>query len=301
MRTVLFVSNDLLRLARAAVRAELSGVACLSALCAGPGRIRTGCAAVAAELTGIARLSAFCAGPAGRRRLLLLLLTHAVERRGIGSARALRRVHAGKRHKCAVLVLRRVLHRLRLRACEHSRRQGRIFQRSRLLELLDAVFVFRRSGNRADAERGDLDAAQFFPVGRELGVECIRNLFCMPGQRAVAKTHFADSSKCGLQRGQELALELTVELISSEIEFDIAAHVFIEQNRIDKLVGIFAVAANRDVDIETDIFVDNTEWDGGWRAVFVAEDLFRVKEVYALILCRVSAERETAADDLEPP
>ena len=121
----------------------------------------------------------------------------------------------------------------------------------------------------------------------------------MTGQRTIAKAHLADSSKCGLQRGHKFALELAIELISSVVEFDIAANVLIEQNRIDELIGILAIAANRNVDVETDILIDNTEGDWIRRAVLVAENFFRVKEINTLILCRVSAERKTAADDLE--
>ncbi|MPM80070.1 hypothetical protein SDC9_127115 [bioreactor metagenome] len=227
------------------------------------------------------------------------MLTHTEECRGVRSARALRGVHAGKRHKRAVFVLCRVLHRLRLRAGKHGRRHGRVFERRRLLELLDSLFVFRGSGDRADTKRGDLDAAEFFPVGRKLGIQRICDFFCVTGQRAVAKAHLADFRKCGLQCGHEFTLELAVDLVSGIFTLYVAANILVEQNRIDKLIGIFAIAADCDVDIQSHVFIHDTERDRIRGAIFVAKDFLGVEEIDALILRGISAKGESAADDLQ--
>ena len=82
----------------------------------------------------------------------------------------------------------------------------------------------------------------------------------MTRKRAVADSHPGDFREGRLQSCQKLAAELGIDLISRVIFLDISTDVLIE-DRIHHSVRIFAVAADRDVHVEADILVYNTERD----------------------------------------
>ena len=73
----------------------------------------------------------------------------------------------------------------------------------------------------------------------------------------------------------------------------------VEQHGVGNFVGIHAVAADGHVDVQPDVAVDNAEGDRGGRAELVVHDLLGIEVVNALVLARVSAEREAAAYGLE--
>ncbi|MPM56383.1 hypothetical protein SDC9_103185 [bioreactor metagenome] len=121
----------------------------------------------------------------------------------------------------------------------------------------------------------------------------------MTGQCAVANAHIADLGKSGLERGHKLALELGINFVTTINALDVAADVGKEQKRIDEFIGVFAKAANRNVDIQTDVAVYHAERDGIRRAVFVADYFLFVEEVNALILSRVAAKADTFGNQLQ--
>ena len=121
----------------------------------------------------------------------------------------------------------------------------------------------------------------------------------MGGHGAVADAHLGDARERGLQRGQKLALELGVDEVAGVDGIDVAAHVLVEHQGVDELVGVLAVAADGDVDVEADLVVDHAERHGARGAVLVADDLLGVEVVDPLVLAGVPAEGEAASDLLE--
>ena len=121
----------------------------------------------------------------------------------------------------------------------------------------------------------------------------------MAGQGAVADAHGGDLRKRGLKRGQELGLELAVDLVAGVGRFHIAAEVRIEQQRVRDAVAVFTEAADGDVKINTGGLVYDTERHRRGRAVLVADELLGVEVVHALILGGDAAEGEALADRLE--
>ena len=168
-----------------------------------------------------------------------------------------------------------------------------------LLELLDHVLVLGRCGNRVHAERRHLDAAQVRPGVRKLLVERLGELFRVRWYGAVAHAHRRDSRKRRLQGGQQLAFKLPVDLLASVRLFDVAAHVFVEEQRIDDAVGVRAVAAHGDVHVESDVGIDYAEGHGGRRAVLVVDDFFCVEEIDPLVLAGVAAKGKARAKPFE--
>ena len=121
----------------------------------------------------------------------------------------------------------------------------------------------------------------------------------MAGQRGVADAHVADAGKGGLEGGQQLGLELAVNLASLIAGLYIAADIGVEQQRVGDSVGILSEAANGDVDINARPLIHNAEGDRRGRAVLVADQFLGVKVVDPLVLGCLAAEGETLADGLE--
>ena len=121
----------------------------------------------------------------------------------------------------------------------------------------------------------------------------------MGGQRGVAHAHLGDLREGGLQRGQQLGLELVVELAAGIGVLDVAADVGVEQDGVGDAVGVLAEAADGDVDVDAGALVHDAERDGGGGAVLVADDLLGVEVVDALILGDLAAEGKALAEDLE--
>ena len=115
----------------------------------------------------------------------------------------------------------------------------------------------------------------------------------MSGQSAVTDAHLADLGEGGLEGGQQLALELGVDLAALVFGADVAAHVAVEGGGVHDLVAVFTEAADGDVDIQVGIAVHHAEGHGRRRAILVADDLLGVEIVDPLILRSVAAEGET--------
>ena len=115
----------------------------------------------------------------------------------------------------------------------------------------------------------------------------------------VAYSHLGDTGKGGLQCREKLAFQLRIDAASCKGLLDIATDILVEHERIDDPVGIFAVAANGNINIESDIAVDHTEWHRRCRPIFVAHNLLCIEEVDALVLAGVAAKGEARACTLE--
>ena len=175
---------------------------------------------------------------------------------------------------------------------ERACRTGRIAVGSLALHFLDGLFVLLVCLDRVDAERHDLDAAQLTPLGRKLFVERVRNLHRMRGQRRVAHTVCTNARKGGLQRGQQLAFELAVQIFPSVFLCHVAAHVGIEQHGIDNPVAVLAEAPQANVHVDARPLIKHAERHRRRGSVLVAGQLLGVEIVDALCARRFSAERE---------
>ena len=175
---------------------------------------------------------------------------------------------------------------------ERACRTGRVAVGGLALHFLDGLFVLLVRLDRVDAERHDLDAAQLTPLGRKLFVECVCNLHRMRGQRRVAHTICTNACKGGLQRGQQLAFELAVQIFPPVFLCHVAAHVGIEQHGIDNLVAVLAEAPQTNVHVDARPLIEHAERHRRRGSVLVAGQLLGVEIVDALRARRFSAERE---------
>ena len=229
----------------------------------------------------------------------LLLRALLIEGAHLRACHAAGHAHAHERADRAVRVRRRRLHRVASRAREMRRRAGRVHERRVALHLLDHLLVFlvRRDGGNAEGD--DLDAAQVAPLGAQRLVERVRQLDRVAGQRGVADAHFADLRERGLERGEQLGLELAVEVRAVIVLAHVAADVRVEQKWVGDMIAVLAEAADAHVDVDGGALIHDAERNGRRRAVLVADELLGVKIVHALILGRLAAEGEALSDVLE--
>ena len=174
-----------------------------------------------------------------------------------------------------------------------------IAERGIALQLLDHGLVFLAGLHGGHAEGDDLDAAQIPPLGGEHFVEGVGDLGGVAGQRGVTDAHVGDLGKGGLQSGEQLGLQLAVQLISGVGGGHIAANVGVEQQGVGDPIAVLAKAADGDVDIQADVGVHHTEGNGRRRAVLVAGQLLGVEVIHSLVLGDLSAEGKAFADLLE--
>jgi len=118
----------------------------------------------------------------------------------------------------------------------------------------------------------------------------------MSGECTVANPQFGNFRKCRLQSVHKLRAKLIVHLIARIRLFDVAGYVRIEQERVFHFVRIFAEAFDGNVNIKTDVLIDNAERDGVGSAETVVHHFFEVEIIDALVFPRVAAECETLTD-----
>ena len=164
------------------------------------------------------------------------------------------------------------------------------------LQIANVFFVLFARFNAAYAEGNNLYAAQLAPFLAQHVIECIADFLCMTRQCTVAHALFTHHAKGLVQAGQQLSFQLAVNLAALIFVAYVAANIGIEQNRIGNLVAVLAKAADRDIHIQTDALVNNSEGNRAGSAIFVADDFLRIEEVHALILARIAAIGETLAD-----
>ena len=121
----------------------------------------------------------------------------------------------------------------------------------------------------------------------------------MAGERGIADAHFRDLRERGLQGGQQFGLELAVETVSCVVLTHIAADVRVEQDRVADAVAVFTKAADGNVDVDARPLVDHAERHRARRAILVADELFGIKIVHALVFRRFAAEGKALANVLE--
>ena len=167
------------------------------------------------------------------------------------------------------------------------------------LQLLDHGLVFLGGLDGIHAEGDDLHAAQVGPLLGEHLVERFGDFQRVIGQCAVADAHLGDLAEGGLQRGQQLALELAVDLGAGVVALHVAADIGVEQHGIGDAIAVFAEAADGDVHVQADVLIHHAEGNCARRAVLVAGNLARVEEVDALILARLATEGEPVEGGLE--
>ena len=114
-----------------------------------------------------------------------------------------------------------------------------------------------------------------------------------------ANLQLGDFGKGGLEGGDELRLQLAVDLLAGVFIADVAAYVGVEQQGIGDFVGVNAAAADGNVDVQADVAVNHTEGNGRRRTELVVDQLFCVEVVDALVLAGVAAVGKTLADGLK--
>ena len=211
----------------------------------------------------------------------------------------MRHVHAHEAGERAARVLGRVLHGLRLRAHQVRRRHVGVAEHGVALQLLYHGLILLGGLDGVDAEGHYLHAAQVGPLLREHLVERVGDLYRVAGQGAVAYAHVRYLGKGGLERGQQLALELAVYLVAGIVALDVAAHVGVEQYRVGHAIAVLAEAADGYVHIQADVVVHHAEGHRAGRAVLVAQYLAGIEVVHALVLARLAAKGEAVEGRLE--
>ena len=121
----------------------------------------------------------------------------------------------------------------------------------------------------------------------------------MPRQSRVPDPHGGDLGKGRLQRGQELGLQLAVQILTGEILRHIPADIFIEEHRVADPIGVFPKAADGDVYVQSDIGIHYPEGDRCGGAVFISHEFPGVEIVDPLIFRRFAAKGESFADLLK--
>ena len=223
----------------------------------------------------------------------------AVQALRVHAAHRVGHAHTHEAHHGAVLVRGSGAHGVGLRSGKVGGRHVRVAHDRGLLQVLDHLLVLFGRRDGVHAEACHLKTAQLAPL---LGQHLVQGVGKLGGVRRhgrVTHAHGADLRERRLQRGQKLAFQLRVDLVARVRLLHVAAHVLVEHERVDDLVGVLAVAAHGDVHVKADVGVHHAERHRLGRAVLVAHDLLRVEEVHALILARVTAEGETRAHALE--
>ena len=180
-----------------------------------------------------------------------------------------------------------------------SRGSGGIHKCRVALHFFNHLLVVLVRLDGGNAEGNDFDAAKIMPFCGKLLVQRLRKLGGVSGQSGIAYAHFAYARKCGLQSGEQLALELTVDFGAVIVLCNVSAHVGVEKYRVAEVIAVFAEAADADIYVNSGSLVDDSERNRGGSAVFVPHKLLGVEIVNSLILCGVAAECETLADGLE--
>ena len=109
------------------------------------------------------------------------------------------------------------------------------------------------------------------------------------GKRAIADTHRGDFRKSRLKSIHQLCLELAVHAITGIGLLYVAGHVCVKQDRIGDAIGVLTETLNRDVNVKTDVLVDDAERYGVSCTKTVAHHFFDVKEIDALIFAGIAA------------
>ena len=130
-------------------------------------------------------------------------------------------------------------------------------------------------------------------------IQRIRNFCCVTGQGAVTDSHFRNLCKGGLQRGHQLTFQHAVQVISGIGALHVAAHIRVKAERIHNAIGIFPMAPDRNIHIQTDVCIYHAERHRIGRAVFISHDFLRIKIIHPLIPGRFPAKGEADAEQFK--
>ena len=167
------------------------------------------------------------------------------------------------------------------------------------LHFLDHLLIFLGCLDAGHAQGDDLDAPQVTPLGGEDIVEGVRQIQGVGGDGRVADAHVRDTGKRRLEGGEQLGLELTIDLASGVFLLHVAAQVGVEQDGVGDTIAVFAEAADGNIHVQSGVLIHHTEGHGRGGTVLVAHQLLGIEIVDALILGRLAAEGEALADILE--
>ena len=173
---------------------------------------------------------------------------------------------------------------------------GRIQKSGTALQILEHLLVLFAGFHARNAQRDDLDAAQFAPLGRKLLIERVGQLGGVAGQGRVADAHRADPGKRRLQGGHQLGLQLAVQCVAGVGVFHIAADVGVKQDGVGDPVAVLAKAPHADVNVDAGARIHDPEGNGAGRAVFAAHQLLGVDVIHPLVGGGLPAEGEPLAD-----
>ena len=112
----------------------------------------------------------------------------------------------------------------------------------------------------------------------------------------VTDTGSGELCECRRECGEQLGLQLAFNFADRIYVCEVSADIGIEADRIGNLEAVFTEALYCDVDIKTDVAVNDTEGDRRRGAVLDARELLDVEVVDTLVFCRLAAECEPLAD-----
>ena len=198
--------------------------------------------------------------PSGCLCLRLLLRRHLKELPCIHAAGLICQIHPCKSHHGTCIgVCRCRLHGFCLCIDQMRRRHGGIAERCISLQLLNHGFILIGCLHAAYTDRGNLNAISAAPFFRKHLIQRLRKLHGMCRQGTVTDTHSGKLAEGRLQGCQHFAFQLRFHAVSGICIRNIAADVLIEKNGVDDMIRIFAMTANCNINIQTDIRINHTE------------------------------------------
>ena len=118
----------------------------------------------------------------------------------------------------------------------------------------------------------------------------------MAGQGGVADAHVGDFREGGLERGEELAFQLAVQLVPGIGLRHVAADVGVKEHGVGDFIAVLPEAADGDVQVDACPLVHHPEGHGAGGAVLVAGNLLGVEVVDPLVLGDLAAKSDAGAD-----
>ena len=180
-----------------------------------------------------------------------------------------------------------------------SHHEGVLTIGGRVLHLVDFLHILFGEGDGVQGDLLDGDASGLHPLCPKGIVHGCPQLIDLTRQLTGAQLQLGQGAQGGLQRGDELGLQLGIDPVSAVLIFLIAADIGIEQQRIRDLVGVHAIAADLHGTAHPDPLVHHIEHDGTGGTELVVHDLLHVEVVHSLISGGIASEGEPLADRLE--
>ena len=118
----------------------------------------------------------------------------------------------------------------------------------------------------------------------------------MSGQCAIANAHRRYFRKCRSEMRQKLRLQHRIENIAPVFLRNIATHICVKYKWICYFVRKYAVTADRNIDVQSDIFIYHAKRDRFARSEFIIQYFFRIKIIYALVFAGIPTISKTLSN-----